>query len=262
MSVTCYPSPGKKKGLRICQEFAAGCGGKVAEPGQDYLQPGAAFFYGWTDHSLPLIRQCQAEGRAWFYADNAYYFGRGRYFRVTKNALMHDGAGDSGPERFAAFGVAIKPWRGGGRHIVIATQSELFYRQRHGISRDDWTAGVIEELRLHTARPIVVCDKPDPKEMRPDQPHAPGFEAHLDGAWAMVTHSSSCAVKAILDGVPVFCEPECMAARVGLTDISRIEAPALPDDREQWAWNLAAAQWTYEEMRNGTAWRMLTGAGA
>ena len=31
----------------------------------------------------------------------------------------------------------------------------------------------------------------------------------------------------------------------------------MPDDREQWAWNLAAAQWDLDEMRSGYCWREL-----
>jgi hypothetical protein len=257
--VTCYPSPGKKKALKMCEFFAAGARGKVAKPGQDHLEPGPAFFYGWTDHTLPLMKQCQSEGRDYFYADNAYYFGRGKYFRITKNKLMHDGSGNAGPERFRQFSIALKPWRSEGRHIVIASQSETFYQQRMGISRDEWTARVVEKLKQHTERPIIVCHKPDAKDMRPDQAHAPGFESHLQGAWAMVTHSSSAAVKAVIDGIPVFCDPECMCALVGETDLSKIETPRTPEGREQWLWNLAANQWAWEEIRNGTAWRALRG---
>ena len=61
----CYPTEGKKKALRMCKAFAAGCHGQVAPVGQSYLARGAAFVYGWTPHTVPLIRQCQAQGIAW-----------------------------------------------------------------------------------------------------------------------------------------------------------------------------------------------------
>ncbi len=257
--ITCYPSPGKRKALKLCTAFAAGCGGRVAPIGQPTLQRGAAFFYGWTEHSVPLIEQCQAQCTDWHYADNAYYFGRGKLFRVTKNALMHDGSGAAGPERFGRFGLEIKPWRKDGAHILITTQSELFYEARLHTSRAAWTGEIIEELREHTDRAIIVCHKPPAGEMVSKQPHARDFESQLCDAWAVVTHSSSSAVKAVLDGVPVFSLAPSMVSRMGLDDLARIEEPVYPDDREQWLWNLAANQWTLDEMRDGTCWRGLQG---
>ncbi|MFQ6016777.1 MAG: hypothetical protein ACE5KF_01150 [Kiloniellaceae bacterium] len=255
--LTCYPSPGKRKAMKLCQAFAEGCGGRVAALGERNLRPGAAFFYGMTEHTLPLIEQCQAEGREWYYADNAYYFGRGRYFRVTRKALQHDGSGDAGPERFEAFGRKIKPWKRDGRHVLIATQSELFYRFRLGISRDEWTRNVVEELRAATDRGIRICDKPVAARSN-NAAHGASFEADLEEAWGLVTHSSSTAVKALLEGVPVFCTGACMASRMGLSDLSRIENPRYPGGREQWLCNLAANQWTKAEMRDGTCWRQLS----
>lgn len=258
----CYPTLGKKKALRMSKAFATGCGGEVATVGHPHLNRGPAFFYGWTEHTVPLIRQCQGQGIDWYYADNAYYFGRGKFFRVTKNALMHDGSGNAGPSRFRKFGIEVKPWRQDGRHILITTQSELFYPQRLGTTRAAWTSQVIDELRRHSDREIVICDKPPVQDMGSRQAHAPEFEAHLLDAWAMVTYSSSTSVKALLEGVPVFSLATSMASVMGLDDLGRIEEPIYPDGREQWMWNLAANQWTFAEMRSGACWRALNGKAA
>lgn len=256
MSVNCYPTIGKKKALKICTEFAAGCGGRVMPAGHPVLEPGAAFFYGWTDHTVPLMRRCQAEGRAWYYADNAYYIGRGKFFRVTKNALMHGGVGRPDHARLEAFNVRFADWQRG-RHVIVATQSEGFYRERLGITRDAWTAAVVAELRRHTAREIVVCHKPAAAAMRPEQPHAPNLESLLAGAWALVTHSSSAGVAALIAGVPVFSTEPGMFAETGLRDLARIETPHYPDNRAEWLAVLAGQQWTYDELRDGTCWRAL-----
>ena len=254
--LTCYPSPGKRKALRICADFAEGANGRVAGLGESRLSPGAAFFYGMTGHTLPLIERCRRGGRAWYYADNAYYIGRGGYFRVTRNAYQHDGSGVAGPERFARFGLTPAPWRKGGRHILVTTQSELFYRLALGTTRKAWLAQVWSQLRAATDRPIVVCHKPLPR-VSGNAAAGAGFEAHLANAHALVTHSSSTAVKALLDGVPVFCLGACMASVLGRADLARIEAPSYPDGREPWLWNLAANQWTREEMTDGTCWKQL-----
>ncbi len=254
--VTCYPTAGKRKAFKICNAFAQGCGGCVAAVGESVLRPGAAFFYGWTEHTGPLVEQCRKDGRDWFYADNAYYFGRGQYFRITKNALMHDGAGAAQSKRFELFGLTPKPWATGGDHVIVATQSEIFYEMRLGISRDQWTRRTIDELRRHTDRRIVVCHKPAPPFQ--GQPHR-SFEKLLPGAWAVVSHSSSVMVKALLDGIPVFSLGASMATRMGLSDLSRIEDPLYPDGRNVWLWSLAANQWTREEMCGGICWRDLCG---
>lgn len=258
MMLTCYPSPGKVKAHRICRSFRTGCirenvKSQIASTRRMKIEPGAAFFYGWTEHTVPLIRQCQRECRDWYYADNAYYFGRGDYFRVTRNALMHDGSGQAGPDRFNAFGLTVKPWRRDGAHVVITTQSEAYFQMRLGLSRDDWVAKITEELKRVTDRKIVVCHKPAPPWK--DWLHQ-NFEDKLPGAWAVVSHSSSTMVKAVLDGIPVFSVGQSMASRIGLKDLSLIEQPIYPE-RDQWLWNLAANQWTYEEMFKGRCWRDL-----
>ena len=79
------------------------------------------------------------------------------------------------------------------------------------------------------------------------------LSADLKDAWCVVTHSSTAAVTAALQGVPVFCEPTCAAASVGCTDLSQIETPRRPD-REEWLAELAWRQWSEAEMKGGLAW--------
>ena len=256
MPVVCYPSPGKRKALKLCTAFAEGCGGRVAAAGSPRLAPGAAFFYGMTAHTLALIDRCRREGRDWYYADNAYYFGRGSYFRVTRNAYQHDGSGPAGPARLRRFGLSVKPWREAGRHVLVTTQSELFYRLHLGLSRADWLADTVARLGSATGRPIEVCHKPVATRAH-NAAAAAGFEAALAGAHALVTHSSSTAVKALIEGVPVFCTGPCAASPMGRADLARIEAPHYPEDREAWLRVLAANQWTRQEMADGTCWRAL-----
>jgi hypothetical protein len=254
--VTCYPSPGKRKALKVCRAFAEGCGGRLAAVGEAQLSEGIAFFYGWTQHTARLIARCKAEGRRWYYADNAYYFGRGVYYRVTRGALMHDGAGHAPWDRAERLGIDPKPWRYDGEHIVLATQSELFYRLHLSTSRDAWTERILGDLKARTGRPIVVCHKPPVPW--PDQwPHA-NFEQALEGAWAVASHSSSVMVKAIVEGVPVVSLGPSMASRMA-TGVRDLETPYRPSDgvRRQWLADLAANQWTRDEMRDGVCWRAI-----
>jgi len=154
------------------------------------------------------------------------------------------------------FGLSVKPWREAGRHVLVTTQSELFYRLHLGLSRADWLADTVARLGSATGRPIEVCHKPVAARAH-NAAAAAGFEAALAGAHALVTHSSSTAVKALIEGVPVFCTGPCAASPMGRADLARIEAPHYPEDREAWLRVLAANQWTRQEMADGTCWRAL-----
>lgn len=261
--ITCYPGVGKKKGLGICQAFADGANAagdiaRVQPPGTAAtLAPGSAFFYGTTSDNEFLLKQAIREKRDWYYADNAYYFGRGRYFRVTRNALQHDGSGTADPARWRSFGLATGAWKRDGRNIVIATQSDLWHQQRTGGSRQEWAVEIRRRLKAYTDRPVDLCLKPDARDMQPNQPHSPQLEHLLRDAWCCVVHSSSAAVASLIAGVPVITLANCAATIMGVKSLAQIEDPLYPDDRERWLAVLAANQWTVDEMRDGTAWRAL-----
>lgn len=257
MMVHAYYRAGRSKGKAICTAFAQGCGGKpVALEQNSSLLSGAAAFYGWRPETYHLFRQASTDGRPWIYLDNSYCYGRDEYFRATVNALQHDGTGDALPDRWRRFGVRIKPWRKTGSHIVLVGQSDPWHPYVSGMSEKEWLSRITGKLRLHTDRPIVVA----PPKLPPsygEKSKASGFMSVLPDAWAVVTHSSSCAIQAAVEGVPVFCTAPCAASLMGLSDLSRIETPVYPGSRYQWMSNLCANQWTLDEMRDGTCWRAL-----
>jgi hypothetical protein len=101
-----------------------------------------------------------------------------------------------------------------------------------------------------TDRPIVVRAKPQPGEAAVPLPQA------LETAHALVTHSSNVAIEAACLGTPVFVSPASAAAPIGRTDLDAIESPAYPD-RAAWLAHLAFNQFSFEEIGDGRAWRML-----
>jgi hypothetical protein len=246
MTVACYVTPGKGKSKRICEAFAEGAGGRAIELPLDRLQPGAAAFYGVTPATKALWTLAQEAGRDRYYIDNAYFdCARERFFRVSKNAVQ---AAQVGPdyERLAALNITIAPWRTGGRHIVICTQSDEFMR----VVADypgTWLTDVLEKLHLVTDRPLVIRGKNDIRPLADD----------LVDAWALVTHASAAAVTAVLNGVPAFVTGACVVADLGNTNIADIERPFCRAGRQEWAARLAASQWTESEMRSGIAWKLL-----
>jgi hypothetical protein len=235
------------KNRTISEAMATGTGFPIVPPAP--LMPGGIILYGCLRGLLPTLRQAQSEKREWVYLDNAY-FGRDRFFRATRNAYQHDGAGDAGPERWEALGLAIKPWRKAGRHIVLCPP-EPIATNLWGV-RSDWLEATVAELAKHTDRSIRIRRRIGNRLM----PGVPSLESDLKDAWALVCWRSNAAVEALLAGVPVVCDPAAAAFRMSGM-ISGVENPRMPDDREEWAACLANNQWTVAEMRDGTCWREL-----
>ncbi len=254
MNLYGYATPGKAAARTILKAFCDGAGGKVVEGSVKELLPGPAAFYGVTPATVHLWRQAEAEGRDWYYLDNAYFDKwRGTYYRATLNALQHHGCGQSNGRRFSALGVQIMPWRSGGEHICVAPQSDEFMQTVAGY-KGRWVDDVVEELVRYTDRKLVLLPwSRDKKEWYRRLPTA------LAEAHALVTYSSASAVSAILSGVPaVVTASDCIVRAIcesWIDDIEDLEREE--DDRLLWANVVADHQWTLDEMRSGLAWRML-----
>jgi hypothetical protein len=256
-----YLSPGKRKAEKIAKLFEEGFEVKVVTA-DGFLYPGPAAFYGTTAYTLPLIRQAIAMKKEWYYVDNAYYFGRKVYYRVTKNRYMHSGEGDFPSDRLQRFDLVIESWRRNPNgYILLTTQSDLFHEFQGQGNQKTWAEKTSRELRKFTDREIRVCYKPS--RLPVGYPHDPTFEDQISGAFALVTDSSSTAVGALINGVPAFAVGSCtmVPPNIGRSKIDYIEDPVYPNRTwlVQWLANLAYNQWTYEEIREGKCRRMING---
>jgi hypothetical protein len=262
---------GHKFSVLVCEAFAKGGPFTIVPPAP--LRPGDVFMYGALRGLLPTLRQAQREGRNWFYADNGYFLPgktEQNYFRITKNALQHDGSGRAttdGKWRATRLGITLKPWRKSGGHIVVCPPGHLF-GATFGFSADAWIEKTVETLKQHTDREIRFRMKTswnDAKPVdiirrstgKPKTSVTTPLSEEIRDAWALVTHSSNAAVEAVVAGIPVFCTEPCGASAMGLSDLSKIESPRTDGDRENWVGVIAANQWMLAEMRNGKAWRDL-----
>lgn len=237
-----YYTPSEITSPKFAFTFAKGCKGAMTD--EDELFDGPVAMFG-SPSKWPLLRKAQAAGRTWLYGDHGY-FGRGRYYRITANNYQHDGSGDYPPDRFMTFRRDVKPWRQGS-HVVVCPNSDVYFGL-HGIDGASWLRGVLDTLKAHTDREIVIRYKHTPIPIR----------QHLADAWAVVVFSSAAALDALIDGVPAFVlAPFAAGARMGLSDLTQIESPLYPDDREPFLWSLAYQQWTLPEILDGMAWAAL-----
>jgi hypothetical protein len=244
-----YVARGELTSPKWCRAFAAGCGGDLVDHTHlvDLTRPMALFGSVKLWDSFTLVR---CLGHEFYYGDHAY-FRRFEFYRVTRNALMHDGtSGEPDYARLRALGVKIRPWRPGGRHVLVCPPDKAF-GVLHGFDADVWLADVLEQLAAATDRPIRVRTRLG-AETRPRS-----LLDDLRGCHALVTYTSNAAVEALLEGVPVICTAQCSASAMGISDPGEIESVTRPDGREAWAARLAANQWTLAEIAQGDCWRAI-----
>jgi hypothetical protein len=240
-----YYNPTEFTSPKFAYAFAKGCGGSMTD--ETELFPGPVALFG-SPSRWPVLRQAQAEGRDWYYADHAY-LGRGKYYRITKNAYQHDGRGSATSDRFRAFRRPLHSWQSHGSHILICPNSAVYF-SLHGLDVQQWLDETVATLRQHTDRPIRIRWK----TQRAQTP----IELDLHRAWAVVVFSSAAALDALIAGVPIFTLASFAASvRMGLTDLSQIESPIRPGGRDGFLSNLCANQWTIQEILKGQAWRAL-----
>lgn len=241
MSCNVYYQPHESTSPKFAAAYAKGCGGRLLvkyEAGD------------WHGFGSPLSWH---ELQASISAGYNFYFGdhaigqRHKYYRITKNAYFTRGEGETQYKNYHKIGYEIKPWQRAGKYILICPQSETHYTLRFNTTRKAWLESTIAAISKHTDRPIKIHLKNDKVPL----------STFLHDAHAVVVHSSNSAVEAIAAGVPAFCTADCPAYNMSLKDLSKIEAPLYPDDRERWLNALADNQWSLEEMAAGIAWRFL-----
>ena len=231
---------------------------------------GPSSFWGFIDANWSLIQEHQKWGDDWYFWDMPYY-GRWSglakalgskdfYWRVSKNDVHPTKIIKRPSDRFNKWGVEIQNWKTNGSFILVAPSSDTMTRWCTGLSAESWVTKTVNELQKHTDREIRVRHKPRAKGTSgPDAAKLSGledFKQAMDGAWAVVTSVSMCAVEAQLAGVPTFCCKNSGALPVSLTKLSKIEQP-LRIDREEWLYHLAYSQFTHKEIENGYAYEII-----
>jgi hypothetical protein len=236
-------------GNPVIRAFAAGIGCRIAyaEDEPEVLSD-IPVVWGVLRDSDRILAQAKGQALYFFYIDHSYFNrGHGKSYRITRNRYEAGPIRECSPDRLAQFSVDVRPWQKSGRDIVVCPPTDYFM-QAHGCA--DWLETTLHTLQGVTDRPIIIRGKPQPGES------AVPLETALESAHALVTHSSNVAIEAACLGTPVFVNPASAAAPIAQTDLLMIDTPAYPD-RDPWLAHLAYSQFTFDEIREGTAWRLL-----
>ena len=96
------------------------------------------------------------------------------------------------------------------------------------------------------------------------------LEQYLENCWCVVSYTTNGAVDAILNGIPVIClSDQNITYNIADRCLSNIDNPIIPSDdndvitsdnrlllsRKQWCYNLAYAQWSVKEIKEGLPWK-------
>jgi hypothetical protein len=165
-------------------------------------------------------------------------------------------------DRWNALDIRLKPWSRHGDKILVIGQVPSDASVQN-VDIIEWCAKTILELSQKVqGRQIVFRPHPLARSRTPDMLHAKtstrSLAEDLDDALFVVTYNSNVGVDAILEGVPVFvADRGAMAYDVASKRLEQAFMPAMPVV-SQWAHNLAYAQWSLDEMREGKPWAHLT----
>lgn len=210
-----------------------------------------------------IIKRCWAKQRAFYYMDSGYVGNRINvnnphgwklWHRIVPNNLQHGEVSARSADRWQRLGIKMQSRRHGGKILVAAPDAKpcVFY----GIDLDQWIESTVATIQQHTDRPVVMRQRNPNRQTRINN----SLESALDDVHAVVTFNSIAATESVIAGVPAFAlAPSNAAIPVSNTDLSKIDNPWWPtdDERHAWACHLAYGQFHVDELKDGTAARIL-----
>jgi hypothetical protein len=239
----------------ILQSFVQGCGGQISTWAKSQSATVPAVLRGITKRKE--MNACREAGRDFYYIDTGY-FGNGKkklYHRITRNDVQNVGPVISRPrDRLAATGWQPKKFTRGSKILLAPPSQKLL--NLYDINLDTWLESVQAEINAYTDREVVVRRK----QSRSVRVNTDTMEMALsDDIHCLITFSSIAATEALLFGKPAITLGPNAAQSLCSRSVSAIENLNIPtlDEVEEWAAHLAYCQFTEQDMRDGTAWRIL-----
>lgn len=205
--------------------------------------------------------QAAKKGLDWWYIDTGYFGNRASHktwFRITRNATQNTGPIlPRSDARLRRMKIDRTQYRRGSRVIVVPPDAKVcqFFQLP---PPDQWIQTACQMISANTDRDVVIRQRPASRHTRSTTDRFQDFIRQ--DTWAVVTYTSNCAVESLLHGIPVVCLGPSAAQPLSgdITDIDRL--PNLHTEQvDAWLRHLSYCQFTLQEMRSGTAWRLLNG---
>lgn len=184
--------------------------------------------------------------------------------------------GNAPSDRRKALGVVPVAWNAASRecgYVLVLGQKPGDTQHTLGLNIARWAYELCKALRNQTDRKLVFRKHPMDQVTPLDAYRSMGYDTlHLDSerisfeeslheAHSVVTHNSNGGLKAILKGIPVFCDSCAIYARIADCGGYNIEGWKGPSKRDfiREVNRISYAQWTEAELANGTMWEYMKG---
>lgn len=200
-----------------------------------------------------IAQKFEAAGAAVIVAENGYLGAdqTGNQFYAL-SLKGHNGSGRTpigSLERFERLGIALKPWRTEGRHILVRSQRGIGVPGQ--ASPQNWHNNAVARLSRLTPRPLEILPHPKLRQGGPVR-----LKDKFRDCWAVVTWASAIAGRALVAGLPVFIDAPHSIVEAACnrfpTSSQEIEFPKCDDGARLAALaRLAWGQWSLAELRSG-----------
>jgi hypothetical protein len=228
----------------------------------------AAIFWGYVETCQAIMKGYTEAGKAAVYLDLAYWH-RDTHYKVAVGArhpTVYFQRRRHPADRRQFFGVVPKAYKQQPKDapILFAGLSQKAAWAENEGPWGQYEARAIASIRRYTTRPIIYrtkvrgTAKPIPGTIHSDLTKL--LQPLLEKAHCVVTRHSNVAVDGLVEGIPCFAW-HGVGSVMGLQDVSKIETPYYPEDREQWLNDVAYCQWSMDEMKDGSCWHHLKNEG-
>jgi lipopolysaccharide biosynthesis glycosyltransferase len=242
------------------QSFILGTTGYLSDWDYEQNTNTALVIRGLGGSSQKAIKHCWETGRTFYAIDTGYFGNIGKtkvWHRITRNNLQHLSPVIERPNDRLKKIIDYKYQKQKhGRKILICPPSEKVMNLFDQPNPETWTEQIVEQLKQYTDRPIEIRLKPS----RTERTSTKTIEAALaDDVYCLITYNSIAAIEALMNGKPAIVLGPNAAQTICNTKLEDVEGLKFPKKDEMTAFmcHLSYAQFTREEMENGTAWRIV-----
>lgn len=205
------------------------------------------------------IQYCKDNNLDFYYIDTGY-FGNAKqkwYHRVIKNNVQYLGdIVDRPSDRLEKTKVVPQKMTDGSKILLVPPSNKVM--NFFGLDLDEWLKVTIKNIKKYTDREIKIRLKPTRLERVTTNKLE---DALADDVHCLVTFNSIAAVEALIFGKPAITLGPNSASKLCSNSIAQIENPKKPslDEVYHFLCHLAYHQFTENEMKDGTCWRILHG---
>lgn len=248
---------GYAKKPRWVEPFVESIGGRMASMEEIYANTTLPMAFSGITKSAAKT-QALAHGLDWWYIDTGY-LGNVKdkvWFRITRNNYQNCYKIQQRPaDRLELLNIDRTQIKRGNQIAIVPPDVKVC--STFGIaSPEQWIQDITALIKQHTDRPVVVRQRPASRLVRTTSDTFVDFLYHDINA--VVVHSSNCGVEAAQHGIPVVSLADSGSSQIS-QPIEQIDnLPNLDSDRvEMWLRWLSYNQFSFREMRNYRAWKIL-----